>query len=91
MVNPTIALSNNDVELLAAGESGGQLQYLPRYSAVFCGSGCLPKTVPHPPWLDPGAVGNPALNYFYLMRSVSCMNQAIVSAVGEFDFYSGTW
>ncbi|MCA9926985.1 MAG: hypothetical protein KC419_00855 [Anaerolineales bacterium] len=86
VVNPTIALSNNDVELSWLPVNQADSYNIYRDTVPYFVAAAVYQNSTTSPWLDPGAVGNPALNYFYLMRSVSCGESGNSQRSGEFDF-----
>jgi len=85
-VNPSISLINNDVELswLPVNHADGYAIF--RDTAPHFLATAEHDSTDTSPWSDPGAAGNSAENYFYLIRAVGCGESGDSQRIGEFDF-----
>lgn len=83
---PSISLAGNDVQLSWLPANGADSYNIYRDTTPYFEATVAYDNTTGSTWLDPGAAGNPAENYFYLIRAVGCGESSDSQRVGEFEF-----
>ena len=71
-VNPSIGLTGNDVQLSWLPVNHADSYDIYRDTSPYFVATTVYDSTDSSPWFDPGTAGNPAENYFYLIRAVGC-------------------